>query len=58
VLAPATSVAVVPAGAVLVPGSATEMVAGNSKTIVTRYWVNVPAGVERDPEFQRWMRLR
>lgn len=62
VVAPATTVAVVPAatvsGAVLAPAGTNEIVAGNSKTIVTRYWVNVPPGVERDPEFQRWMRLR
>lgn len=62
VVAPATTVAVMPAatlsGAVLVPAGTSEVVAGNSKTIVTRYWVNVPPGVERDPEFQRWMRLR
>lgn len=62
VVAPGTTVAVVPAatvsGAVLVPAGTSETVAGNSKTIVTRYWVNVPPGVERDPEFQRWMRLR
>ncbi|HEX7892077.1 MAG TPA: hypothetical protein VF522_22195 [Ramlibacter sp.] len=62
VVAPAGTVAVLPAatisGAVLVPAGTTETVSANSKTIVTRYWVNVPAGVERDPEFQRWMRLR
>lgn len=62
VVAPGAAVAVVPAstvsGAVLVPAGTSEVVAGNSKTIVTRYWVNVPPGVERDPEFQRWMRLR
>ena len=62
VAAPATTVAVVPhatrSGAVLAPAGTSETVNGNSKTIVTRYWVNVPAGVDRDPEFQRWMRLR
>lgn len=62
VAAPGATVAVVPAatvsGAVLVPAGTSEVVAGNSKTIVTRYWVNVPPGVEREPEFQRWMRLR
>jgi hypothetical protein len=25
---------------------------------VTRAWVNVPAGVEGDPSFQRWLRLK
>lgn len=27
-------------------------------TTVTRYWVNVPPGVENDPTFQRWMHLK
>jgi len=35
-----------------------ESVSGNTRTTVTRYWANVPAGVERDADFQRWQRLR
>lgn len=27
-------------------------------TTVTRSWVNVPPGVESDPTFQRWTRLK
>lgn len=61
VTAPAT-VASVPAaslnGAVVVPAGTAESVNGNTRTVVTRYWVNVPAGVEREAEFQRWQRLR
>jgi hypothetical protein len=30
----------------------------SSQTVVTRYWVNVPAGVERRADFQRWSQLR
>ena len=30
----------------------------STTTTVTRYWVNVPPGVENDPTFQRWMRLK
>jgi len=29
-----------------------------SQTVVTNYWVNVPAGVERRADFQRWMSLK
>jgi hypothetical protein len=58
----ATTVAVMPSatlpGAVVAQSSTAEAVSGNQRTVTTRYWVNVPAGVERDAEFQRWQRLR
>ena len=59
---PATTVAVTPtatmAGAVVAQAATSEAVNGNTRTVTTRYWVNVPAGVERDADFQRWQRLR
>lgn len=71
VVSPSVSAtAVVPAGTVVaapkasitdasvVAAGTTESVNGNTRTVVTRYWVNVPAGVEREAEFQRWQRLR
>jgi len=30
----------------------------SSRTIVTSYWVNVPAGVEHRADFQRWLALK
>jgi hypothetical protein len=29
-----------------------------TQTVVTRYWVNVPANVERRADFQRWKSLK
>lgn len=62
VTAPATTVVVAPSasihGATVAQIGTTESVNGNTRTVVTRYWVNVPAGVERDAEFQRWQRLK
>ena len=64
VTAPATAVVVAPSpsaslhGATVAQVGTTETVNGTTKTVVTRYWVNVPAGVERDADFQRWQRLR
>lgn len=45
-------------GAVMAQAGSTESVSGNTRTTVTRYWANVPAGVERDADFQRWQRLK
>lgn len=62
VVAPVPTVAVIPSpaisGAVVAQAGTTESVSGNARTTITRYWVNVPAGVERDADFQRWQRLR
>lgn len=44
-------------GAVVVPAAVVSAVDGNSRVTVTRYWVNVPAGVEQHASFQRWQRL-
>jgi len=32
--------------------------ASGTKTVVTQYWTNVPAGVERRADFQRWQSLK
>jgi hypothetical protein len=52
-------------GAARVEASQTTVLGGpaapgvtSSKTIVTNYWVNVPAGVERRADFQRWLSLK
>ncbi len=45
-------------GAVMAQAGTSESVSGNTRTTVTRYWANVPAGVERDADFQRWQRLK
>lgn len=63
VVTPATTMTVAPpqatiSGATVAQAGTSETVSGNTKTIITRYWVNVPAGVERDADFQRWMRLK
>ena len=62
VAVPTHTVGVMPSatvsGGVVAQAGTTESVNGNTRTVVTRYWVNVPAGVERDAEFQRWQRLR
>jgi hypothetical protein len=69
IVEPAATVALVP-GTHLLPGAAqvqasqtTVMGAPapgivSSQTVVTRYWVNVPAGVEHRDDFQRWTRLK
>jgi len=69
IVEPAASVAVVPGthllpGATQVQASQTTVMGGpapgvtSSQTVVTRYWVNVPAGVERRADFQRWTHLK
>jgi hypothetical protein len=62
VVAPVPTVAVVStpwmSGAVVAQAGTSESVNGNSKTLVTRYWVNVPPNVTADADFQRWQRLR
>ena len=45
-------------GATTVQYATSETVSGNQRTIVTSHWANVPAGVERDANFQRWQRLK
>jgi hypothetical protein len=45
-------------GATTVQYATSESVSGNQRTVVTKYWANVPAGVERDANFQRWQRLK
>jgi hypothetical protein len=65
---PSTSVAIPSAhlmpGGVMAPAGSTTTLGGpsgdisGSQTVTTRYWVNVPAGAERDPTFQRWQSLR
>lgn len=68
--APSSTVVVAPGSRVLpgasnVQASQTTILGGpaaggiaSSQTIVTRYWVNVPAGVEGRSDFQRWMNLK
>ena len=66
---PAATVAVLPGsrvlpGAAQVQASQTTVMGGpapgvtSSQTVVTRYWVNVPAGVEHRSDFQRWTHLK
>jgi hypothetical protein len=31
---------------------------GSTQTVTTTYWANVPSGVERRKDFQRWMALK
>lgn len=45
-------------GAVVAQAGSTETVNGNTKVVVTRYWVNVPRGANVDDEFERWQRLK
>jgi hypothetical protein len=64
------SVSTVPAnrilpGAAQVQASQTTVLGGpaaggisGSQTVVTNYWTNVPAGVERRADFQRWLSLK
>ena len=67
-----TSVAVTPAvpapaiaaRTVTIPGAVVSeigsrtVVAGDTRTTTTGYWVNVPPDVTRDPSFQRWQALK
>jgi hypothetical protein len=67
---PSTSMSALPStqlfpGGTQVQASQTTVMGGpaaggisGSQTIVTRYWVNVPAGVEHRADFQRWTSLR
>jgi hypothetical protein len=41
-----------------VMGAAPAVGVSGSRTIVTNYWVNVPAGVEHRADFQRWLALK
>lgn len=45
-------------GAVVSEISSNTVVAGNTTTTTTGYWVNVPQDVTRDPSFQRWQALK
>jgi hypothetical protein len=45
-------------GAVMAQAGSSEVVSGDTKTVTTRYWANVPSGVELNDEFQRWQRLK
>ncbi|HET8746761.1 MAG TPA: hypothetical protein VFM98_14230 [Ramlibacter sp.] len=52
-------------GAAQVQASQTTVLGGpaapgvtSSRTVVTRYWLNVPAGVEHRADFQRWLSLK
>ena len=51
-------------GGAMVQRSSTTVLGGpsgdvsGSKTVVTDYWTNVPAGAERRSDFQRWQSLR
>jgi hypothetical protein len=65
---PSTAVAVPSAnlmpGGVMAPAGSTTVLGGpsadvsGSQTVTTRYWVNVPAGADRNHSFQRWQHLR
>lgn len=59
---PATLVSALPTatlhGGGIVAAGSSESMSGNTRTTTTRYWVNVPTGVETDVGFQRWQRLR
>lgn len=62
VMVPPRTVAVLPTptidGAVIAQAGSTETVNGNTRTVTTRYWVNVPPGANVDDEFERWQRLK
>jgi len=65
---PSTAVAVPTArllpGGAMVQRSSTTVLGGpagevsGTKTVVTQYWTNVPAGVEHRADFQRWQSLK
>lgn len=62
--ATATAPAVGPSTTMMIPGGvmaqadSSETVNGNTRTVVTRYWANVPPDVQRHAGFQRWQALR
>lgn len=69
IVTPASTVAIAPGtrmlpGAAQVQASQTTVMGGpapgvkSTTTVTTNYWVNVPAGVERRGDFQRWTHLR
>ena len=62
VVTTAPAVASMPAsryyGGTTVQYGTSESVDGNNRTIVSRYYSNVPAGVLDDDDFQRWQRLK
>jgi hypothetical protein len=45
-------------GSVVAQASSNTSVNGNTTVTTNRYWVNVPAGVERSGSFQRWQHLK
>jgi hypothetical protein len=61
---PAVPAPAIAARTVTIPGAVVSeigsntVVAGNTKTTTTSYWVNVPQDVTRDPSFQRWQALK
>lgn len=61
---PAVPVPAIAARTVTIPGAVVSeigsntVVAGDTKTTVTSYWVNVPQDVTRDPSFRRWQALK
>lgn len=61
---PAVPASEIAARTVTIPGAVVSeigsrtVVAGDSKTTVTSYWVNVPQDVTRDASFQRWQALK
>ncbi|MCG2591223.1 hypothetical protein LZ009_00330 [Ramlibacter sp. XY19] len=61
---PAVPAPAIAARTVTIPGAVVSeigsntVVAGNTRTTTTGYWVNVPQDVTRDPSFQRWQSLK
>jgi hypothetical protein len=61
---PAVPAPAIAARTVTIPGAVVSeigtktVVAGNTTTRTTGYWVNVPQDVTRDPSFQRWQSLK
>jgi len=56
---PIASTAIIPGAVISSSGTTTVMgSAPGSTTTITRYWVNVPVGVENDPSFRRWQNLK
>jgi hypothetical protein len=65
---PSTAVAIPSAhlmpGGTMVQRDSTTVLGGpagdvsGTKTVVTHYWVNVPAGVQNRGDFQNWQRLK
>lgn len=52
------ALAAAPVHAAMVPAGTTTTVEGDKRTIVTRYWVDVPDAALSDPRFLRWQALR